>query len=463
MAENIRKRNLDMTSGPLFRKIVLFAIPLALSSILQLFFNAADQIVVGQFAGTESLAAVGSTVTIINLIVNIFIGLSIGSNVAIAKAIGERNDEKASRGMHTGILLGFISGIIVSVIGLIFARRILELMNYDPEVIDKATLYLRIYFLGSPAMLVYNFGASALRAKGDTRRPLVFLTISGVINVLLNLLFVISFNMDVAGVGYATIISQYVSAICVLICLFREKDFSRLSFKKMRIHKEEFLFILRIGLPAGLASSMFSISNVIMQSSLNKLGKIAMAGHTTATGLCGFIFAGMDAVAQASVTFVGQNYGAKKFDRIRRINILCAIAVGVVGLFLGGVFVLFSYFFSSLYTSDKEVIKCSITLMKIVMPFIFLCGIMNVFNSTLRGIGYSSVPTLISLVCVCGLRILWVYTIFPLKGTLTALYTVQPISWALASLTGFIIYLVLIKRREKQVMGKKQETEEKTA
>ena len=450
MTEVKQKKKVDMLSGPLFKKIVLFSIPLALSGILQLLFNAADQIVVGQFAGTESLAAVGSTASLINLIVNLFIGLSVGSNVLIAKSIGEKNYDRAERAVHTGILVGFVSGIFVLIVGQVFSRTFLELMKNDVDVIDKATLYLRIYFLGSPAMLVYNFGASALRAKGDTKRPLIYLTISGVANVILNLVFVIAFNMDVAGVALATIISQYVSATLVVISLFREKDFTKLSLKKLRFYKSELLETIRIGIPAGLASSMFAISNVIIQSSLNSLGKIAMAGHTAALGLSGFIFASMDAISQAAVTFVGQNYGAKQFGRIKKITAICTVSAFVTGLAIGLAFVLFARPLASLYSNDEEVIKCSITLMKILMPFMCLGGLMNVFNSSLRGIGYSSVPTIISLVCVCVTRIIWVFTVFRAVRTLKILYIVQPISWALASLVGFIVYAVLIKVVQKR-------------
>lgn len=450
MTEVRKKKKVDMLNGPLLKKIILFSLPLALSGILQLLFNSADQIVVGQFAGTESLAAVGSTASLINLITNLFIGLSVGANVLIAKSIGERNEERASRAVHTGLLVGLISGIFVALIGVFCARLFLELMKNDVEVIDKATLYLRIYFLGAPATLVYNFGAASLRAKGDTKRPLAYLIVAGVVNVFLNLFFVIVCKMDVAGVALATIISQYISAVLVVISLFRESDFTKVTLKKLRIYKAELIGIISIGVPAGLASSMFAISNVIIQSALNSLGKIPMAGHAAAIGLSGFVFAAMDAISQATVTFVGQNYGAKKFDRIKRITSICTVIAFAVGIILGALFLLLSRPLVSLYSKDEEVIKCSITLMRILMPFQCFGGLMNVFNSALRGIGYSSIPTVISLVCVCVIRVIWVFTVFAVRHTLAALYIVQPISWALASLVGFIVYLILVKRARKR-------------
>lgn len=457
MTDTKPRKTVDMLNGPLLKKIIFFALPLALSGILQLLFNSADQIVVGQFAGTESLAAVGSTASLINLITNLFIGLSVGANVLIAKSIGEGNEDRASKTVNTGLLVGLISGLFVAVLGLFCSRLFLELMKNDVDVIDKATLYLTIYFLGAPATLVYNFGAAALRAKGDTKRPLVYLIIAGVINVLFNLFFVIVCKLDVAGVALATIISQYVSATLIVISLFKESDFTKVTLKKLRIHKAELVGIIRIGVPAGIASSMFAISNVIMQSAINSFGKTVMAGHTAAIGLSGFVFTGMDAISQAAVTFVGQNYGAKKFDRIRRVTVICTIAAFVTGLAIGMSFVLLARPLASLYSTDEAVIESAITLMRLLMPFMCIGGLMNVFNSSLRGIGYSSVPTVISLVCVCAVRIAWVYTVFKAVSTLTVLYVVQPISWALAALVAFIVYFVLVRRVQKKEENTKTE------
>lgn len=440
------KKEIDMINGPLMGKIIIFCIPLILSSVLQLLFNAADVVVVGQFAGKQSLAAVGSTGSLINLITNLFIGFSIGTNVVMARAIGANNPEKASRTTHTSMLLAFVSGLIVGVIGFFASKGMLELMDSPENVIDKATLYLKIYFLGSPASLVYNFGASVLRAKGDTRRPLYFLVIAGVLNALLNLFFVIVCKMDVAGVALATIISQLVSAVLVVICLIRETDYCKLKWKQLKFHAEEIKDIVKVGLPAGIYGTLFSISNVIIQAAVNGFGDDVVAGNSTATNLEGFVYVSMNAVYSAAITFTGQNHGAGKYDRIKIILRDCLILVTAVGIILGFSFWGLGRYLARCYSPDKEVIDYCMVRMRIIMPTYFLCGIMDVMMGMLRGMGYSTLPTINSFLGACMLRIVWVYTIFAADHSLPMLYISYPISWVITAIAHMVMFAIIFKK-----------------
>lgn len=440
------KKNIDMINGPLLKKLIVFSVPLILSGVLQLLFNAADVVVVGQFAGTESFAGVGSTGSLVNLITNLTIGLAVGANVVMARAIGAQSREKASKIVHTSVIVAVAGGVIVALIGYFMSATFLTLMKTDPEVIDKATLYLEIYFLGSPASVLYNFGASLLRAKGDTKRPLYFLIIAGVINVVLNLFFVIVLNMDVAGVAVATVISQAVSAVLVVICLIKDKDYCKMSFRKLRVHGKEFIEILRVGLPAGVYSSLFSLSNVIIQSAVNGFGKAVMAGNSAGSNLEGFVYISMNAFYNAAITFTGQNYGARKYERIKRVFLDCLLLVTVVGVVLGVVFLLFSRFLSSLYSPDPEVINYSITRLKVDLPLYFTCGVMEVLVGVLRGMGYSIVPMIISFLGACVFRIVWVYTVFETWHFLWVLYVSYPVSWILTSAAHLITYLVCYRK-----------------
>lgn len=451
MAEEKTKKSIDMLNGPLMGKLVVFSVPLILSGILQLLFNAADIIVVGQWAGTESLAAVGSTGSLVNLITNLFIGLAVGTNVVMARAIGSRNLEKAGRVTHTSLLIALIGGVLVAVVGYFMAEIMLIAMNTDPEVIDKATLYLEIYFIGSQASIVYNFGASLLRAKGDTKRPLFFLVAAGVLNIILNLFFVIVCKMDVAGVAVATIISQLLSAVLVVICLLREKDYCRFTFKKLRISAAEMGEIVRVGLPAGIYGSLFSISNVIIQSAVNGFGKAVMAGNSTATNLEGFVYTSMNAIYNAAITFTGQNYGAKKFDRIKKILLNCILLVIIIGVVMGLSFLLAGRFLSSLYSNDPVVIEYSLVRLKIILPTYFLCGLMEVLTGVLRGMGYSIIPMIMSFLGACVFRIVWVYTVFEVWHTLDVLYISYPVSWALTAAAHLCTYFIVYKRLMKRV------------
>ena len=440
------KKNIDMINGPLLKKLIVFSVPLILSGVLQLLFNAADVVVVGQFAGTESLAGVGSTGSLVNLITNLTIGLAVGANVVMARAIGAQSREKASKIVHTSVIVAVAGGVIVALIGYFMSATFLTLMKTDPEVIDKATLYLEIYFLGSPASVLYNFGASLLRAKGDTKRPLYFLIIAGVINVVLNLFFVIVLNMDVAGVAVATVISQAVSAVLVVICLIKDKDYCKMSFRKLRVHGKEFIEILRVGLPAGVYSSLFSLSNVIIQSAVNGFGKAVMAGNSAGSNLEGFVYISMNAFYNAAITFTGQNYGARKYERIKRVFLDCLLLVTVVSAVLGVVFLLLSRFLSSLYSPDPEVINYSIIRLKVDLPLYFTCGIMEVLVGVLRGMGYSIVPMIVSFLGACVFRIVWVYTVFETWHFLWVLYVSYPVSWILTSAAHLITYLVCYRK-----------------
>ena len=461
--ERVKRKEIDMLNGPVMGRLILFCIPLILSSVLQLLFNAADVVVVGQFAGKQSLAAVGSTGSLINLITNLFIGFSVGVNVVIARAIGAGNPEKSSRAVHTSMLLALVSGVAVGLIGFFASKGMLELMNSPESIIDKATLYLEIYFLGSPASLVYNFGASVLRAKGDTRRPLYFLVIAGVLNALLNLFFVIVCNMDVAGVALATIISQLVSAVLVVICLMRETDYCKLKIRSLRFHGEEIKEIVKIGLPAGIYGTLFSISNVIIQAAVNGFGDDVVAGNSTATNIEGFVYVSMNAVYNAAITFTGQNHGAGRYDnaaitftgqnhgagRYDRIKIIlrdCLILVTVIGLIFGMSFWGLGRYLARCYTSDQIVIDYSMVRMSIILPVYFLCGIMDTLMGMLRGMGYSTLPTINSFIGACMFRVIWVFTVFAANHTLEMLYISYPISWVLTGIAHFVMFIVVFKK-----------------
>ncbi len=450
--EKNEKKTYDMTSGPLLGKLIAFSLPLALSGILQLLFNATDLIVIGQFSETssESLAAVSSNNALINLIINVAIGLSVGSNVVMAQAIGAKEYDKAQRTVHTSVSVAVILGFIIGIIGFFCARIFLEWMNTDPVVIDKAEIYLRIYFLGSPANIVYNFGAAILRAKGDTKRPLLFLAIAGILNAGLNMILVIFAKMDVAGVALATIVAQYVSAVLVIITLLKEKDCCRLFIKKLRIHGAELKSIIRIGLPSGILSSFFSVANVIIQTSINGFGYKLMAGNSAGSSLEGFVYTSMNAVSNAAVTFTGQNYGAKKTDRIKKVMWLCSAITIVISVVMGGILLCFGDFFASLYSKDPEVIGFAVNRMKIILPVYFICGIVEVLVGGMRGMGYSVSPMIPSFLSVCTYRIIWVYTICQSINTPQMLYLSYPISWAINFLMDIVMFIVIFRKVNKK-------------
>ena len=424
---------MDMTSGPLLQKILRFSGPLILTGVLQLLYNAADMVVVGNYAGHEALAAVGSTSSLINLLVNVFMGLSVGASVQVARQWGAGNGAGVSRGIHTAIAVAGISGLLVGVLGFSLARPLLELMGNPEDVIDLAALYMRIFFLGMPANMLYNFGAAILRAVGDTRRPLVYLTIAGLVNVLLNLLFVIVFHMSVAGVALATVISQAVSMCLVLWCLCHSDGPLHLDLKKLRIDREQLAAIARVGLPAGLQGSLFSVSNVLIQSAINEFGSIAVAGNSIASNLEGFVYTSMNSIYQADLTFASQNYGARKPQRVKRVMWVCLGTVAVMGLVLGFSFRALGTPLLSIYNRDPEVIRFGLLRLDVIMPTYCLCGMMDTMVGQLRGVGCSVTPMFVSLAGACLFRIVWILTLFaqPAWHTLPVLYLSYPVSWAL--------------------------------
>ncbi len=445
------QRQVEMCSGPLIPNLIRFSIPVMLSSILQLFFNAADVIVVGRYAGPTALAAVGSTGSLINLIINLFMGLSVGTSVAVAQYYGANDQQNVSRCVHTAMLTSVLSGIFLAIFGLLFAHNFLALMDTPYDVIDQATLYLRIYFSGMPAMMVYNFGSAIMRSTGDTQRPLIFLAIAGVINVILNLIFVIVFDMGVAGVGWATVISQVVSAALVVLGLMRSSDCCKLVLRKLHIYKDMLLRITRIGLPAGIQGSFFSISNVLIQSSINSFGSVVMSANAAASNIEGFVYNGMNAFYHASLTFAGQNIGARNYDRLPKIYSRCAFLVTATGLALG----LSSCFFAtpllSIYLPNQpQAIAYGITRLWILSAPYFLCGLMDVSVGMLRGMGKSLMPMFVSLMGVCVFRVAWIYTVFAHYHELKVLYASYPISWIITALTHFICYLFLYKKLRRQ-------------
>lgn len=453
-----QKYETDMTSGNIFLKILWFCIPLTLTGILQLLYNAADLIVVGNFSTEESaIGAVGSTTSLINLVINLFMGLSVGSNVICAKRFAQKDEEGLSRAVHTSITVSFLCGIVLGIIGVVFAEFFLKLMS---NPLHLAVVYLRIYFCGMPFNLLYNFCASILRGVGDTKRPLYYLIISGFVNVILNLFFVIVFKMDVDGVALATIISQFVSCILIMNCLTKTNQAYKFSFKKIHIYKSELLEITKIGLPAGIQGSIFSISNVIIQSSVNKFGKIVMNGNSAAHSLEGFVYTTMNSVYHAALAFTGQNIGVKKYQNIKKIKNYSLLIVTLFGVIMGGGFFLLGEPLTRIYTKNpSEISVALLRLNYLCLPY-FLCGIMDVMVGLLRGIGYSIAPMIVSIIGVCGFRIGWIYLIF-YKITdfsnfqdLKYLYISYPISWLITFIIHFACFEVLYKK-----ITKKNQTE----
>ena len=437
---------IDMTNGPLLGKIVRFAIPLALSGILQLLFNAADIIVAGRFAGSQALAAVGSTSALINLIVNLFIGLSIGVNVLVARYYGAGQRKDLHETVHTAVLISVLSGLVLIVVGVALSKPLLQLMGTPSDVIDQAVLYMRIYFVGMPVMMLYNFGAAILRAVGDTQRPLYFLLLAGVVNVFLNLFFVIVVHMGVAGVAIATVISQCISAGLVLQCLVRSDTIYRVELKQLRIYKDKLLQMTKIGVPAGIQGATFSISNVLIQSSINSFGSLAMAGSTAASNIEGFVFTAMDSFTQASLSSTGQNYGAKKFHRITKVLWYNIFLVTVVGLVLGIGAYLAGRPLLGIYSTDPEVIDYGMERMLIVCTPYFTCGIMNVLVGAMRGLGSSLTPMVVSIFGVCVLRVIWIYTVFAAAPSMLMLFVSYPVTWVVTALVEAVCFYFIRKR-----------------
>lgn len=447
------KKNVSMLEGPILPNIISYTIPIILTSILQVLFNAADLVVVGRFCGSTSVAAVGATGSITTLIVNLFIGLSVGAGVAVAHGIGCDNKQAVYRTVHTSLLTALVSGFLLTIIGVLLSEQLLILMGTPDTILPLSTVYMRIYFGGIVFNMLYNFCASILRASGDTKGPLVYLTISGIINVILNVIFVTLFNMNVAGVALATSISQAVSAVLVINALMKKEDSCKLIIKEIKFYKDEFLRITKIGLPAGIQGSLFSISNVLIQSSVNSFGEVFMSGSSSAGNIEGFIYVTLNAFSQTSTNFVGQNMGARNFKRLKKIFWICLISVGVVGIISGlGVYLSGEKLLSIYITDSQEAIDYGmIRLAFICLPY-FLCGLMDVTTGALRGLGTSVAPMLISVIGICGIRLVWISTIFQMSAyhTPQILFASYGISWIVTFTAQLITFLIIFKKITKK-------------
>ncbi len=439
-----------MTEGGIFLKMVQFSVPLILSSVLQLLFNAADIVVVGQFAGDNAMAAVGSTSSLINLLVNLFVGLSVGCNVVCSNFYGAMQDDNVSKTVHTAVLLSFISGFILTCGGILFSRQVLLLMSSPEEVLPLATKYLQIYFGGITATMIYNFGSAVLRSKGDTKRPLYILLAAGLINLILNLVFVIVFKMSVAGVGFATVLSQCFSAFWVLKVLAGETDAFKLDFKKLCIHKYILIKILKVGIPAGIQGAIFSLSNVVIQSTVNSFGAVCVAGNSASHSIEGFIYTSMNGISQGSLTFVSQNMGAGKIDRIKKVVVVNLLSVTVVGFVLGLTAVLLRNQLFSIFSDSPDVIAKAGERLFIIGISYCTCGIMDVMANSIRGMGYSFFPMVITMVGACGVRILYLFTVFRIERihTFQNIFISYPLSWVITFMALLICFVLCINRTE---------------
>ncbi len=439
------KYEIDMCNGSIMDKLVSFALPLMLSGILQLMFNAVDIIVVGRFSGSEALAAVGSTTALINVFTNLFIGISLGANVLAARFFAAGRKEEMSETVHTSITLALISGIFMAFVGLIFSKGALELMGTPEDVIGLSTLYMRIYFMGMPFFMLYNYGAAILRAVGDTKRPLYFLIIAGVINAGLNMVLVIVFGLGVAGVGIATVFSQMVSCVLVLTCLCRTEGSYKLSFSKLSMKGYYLKQIFQVGIPAGIQSTVINFSNALLQSSVNSFGSTAMAGYTAANNILGFLYVSINSVTQACMSFTSQNFGVGKYKRMDRVLIDCMILSVGAALVLG----CGAYFFGAeilqIYTEEADVIQCGVEILSITTVPYFLCGIMDLFPGALRGMGYSAVPMVLSIIGTVGMRVLWIFAFFSQHRSLYFLFISYPASWIATIVMQVVCYYFVRK------------------
>lgn len=436
---------IDMCSGTLMDKLISFSIPLMLSGILQLMFNAVDIIVVGRFAGSESLAAVGSTTALINVFTNLFIGISLGSNVLAARYYAAGKEREMSETVHSSLTLALISGILMAFAGLFFSRTALEWMGTPDDVIDLAALYMKIYFIGMPFFMLYNYGAAILRAVGDTKRPLLFLVVSGLVNAGLNMILVICFHMAVEGVAIATVISQLLSCIMVLICLYRTQGCYQFRFSKLGLKGIYVRQIFQVGIPAGIQSTVINFSNVLLQSSVNSFGSVAMAGYTAADNIFGFLYASVNSVTQACMSFTSQNYGAGKTKRMDRVLIDCLILSCAVSMTLGCCAWFFGPQLLRIYTESSAVISCGVEILSFTTVTYFLCGIMDLIPGALRGMGRSAVPMILSIIGTVGTRIVWIFWIFPYHRSLDILFLSYPVSWILTILMQVICFFIVRK------------------
>lgn len=435
-----------MCNGTIMDKLVSFSLPLMLSGILQLMFNAVDVIVVGRFAGSQALAAVGSTTALINMFVNLFMGISLGTNVLAARFFAAGKDRQMSETVHTSIAFAAISGIVMVFVGIFFSKFALELMATPADVIEQSTLYMRIYFLGMPFFMLYNYGAAILRAVGDTKRPLIFLIISGVINAVLNMILVIVFHLAVAGVAIATVFSQMISCILVLRCLYRSEGSYQFRFSKLMLKGCYLKEIFQVGVPAGIQSTVINFSNVLLQSSVNSFGSIAMAGYTAANNILGFLFVSVNSVTQACMSFTSQNYGVRKWKRMDKILVDCMILSMIVALVLGGGSYIFGSQILRIYTENEEVIRCGMEILSYTTLTYFLCGFMDLFPGAMRGMGFSAAPMMLSIVGTVGTRIVWIFGIFPRYRSLSVLFISYPVSWILTIAMQVVCFFIVRRK-----------------
>lgn len=441
------KHEMDMTEGPLLKKIIIFSLPLVLTGLLQCLYNAADLVVVGHFEGHIALAAVGSTGALTNLIVGLFMGLSVGAGVCAAQYIGAREYERVSKVLHTAIVTSVLVGVIVAMFGIIFAPHLLRLMETPENVIEYATLYIRIIFCGVPVSLLYNYCAAVLRASGDTKHPLIFLTVSGILNVFLNLILVVFFGLGVAGVAIGTIAAQALSAIMIVTYMARSESYLRIDFRKLGISRKYLFRMMAIGIPSGINSCFFALSNVVVQSSINSFEDVVMAGNSASQNIEGFLWVAMDSVAQAAITFAGQNVGAKKYERLGKVISRGMIAVSCVWAVMASLTLLLRYPLVGLYAKENpEVIQAAINRLMIIVPTYLICGNMGIVTGTLRGMGRSTASMVLTLVGVCGVRILWVNTIFQVFNTPMSIYISYPVSWFISLAGNFIAFMIVYKR-----------------
>lgn len=435
-----RKRNIDMCNGPLFSKVFIFALPIMAMFILQLLFNTADMVVVGHFSGSKALAAVGATGSLINLIITLFMGLSVGTTVVVAQDYGADRPDAVSRSVHTSIAVSIIGGLIVMVLGILLCKPLLELMGTPEDIIGLSVVYMKIYFISMPANMVYNFAAAILRAAGDSRRPMYYLIVTGILHVIFNLFFVIVLHMGVAGVAFATVISEYLSVLLIMICLYRCEGAIRFIPRKMRIDKCKLKDIIRIGLPAGMQGLLFSISNVLIQSAVNSFGSTMVAASAAASNVENYIGTTMNAYYNAAISFTGQNMGAKKYDRIDNIAKVCTILIFATWIIMGGMTMFFGKSLLGIYTSDPEVIRLGMLRINVMMIAFFTCGMMNVYPGLTRAMGYSILPMISTLVGACLMRILWLSTVFVWYPTEVMLFACYPVTWALAGIGQVAIF-----------------------
>lgn len=447
------KNEMDMTSGNLAKKIVVYALPIIFSGLLQLLYNATDLVVCGRFGSEHSVGAISATNALTNLLIQLFLGFSVGANVLMARCFGSAQKEKGQRVAYTAMLISVVVGVFLGVFGVIFARYFLVWMGTDPDVLPLSTTYLTIIFCGMPFSLVYNFGASLLRAVGDTKRPFYFLAISGVFNVLFNLLFVIVFRMDVAGVALGTILAQAISAGCIVVCLLKNKGFFHFSMKELRFYKAEALEIAQIGLPAGVQGVIFSLSNVLLQSNINSLGVNTVDGNGASSSIEGFVYTAMNSVAQTSVAFVSANFGCNNWKNIKRSFVYCLTYVFLLGMGMGALAIAFGKPLLGIYLpQNPAAVEIGYSRLVLICLTYYLCGMMDVVAFSLRGIGYSTLPTIVSLCGVCGMRILWIYTVFVQEqfNSLQGLMISYPVSWLLTFAVNFTLFAILYAKKHKR-------------